>query len=146
MNFTAAGVLALSFAGMVDTLYLSLSRDSGPVPCHITEGCGDVLNSVYSEIAGIPISWFGLAFYLVAFGLAVFEIFGGYNILRILFWPAAAALATSLALTGIQVFVIQAYCEYCLTSAGLATGIFFLTLASCRRRRSQGTFAGGEKA
>jgi uncharacterized membrane protein len=126
MTFGPVGVLALSFAGMVDTLYLSMSRNSGPVPCHITEGCGDVLNSVYSEVAGVPLSWFGLAFYAGVFSAAVFEIFGGSNTLRLVFWPAAAALAVSAVLTGIQVFVLQAYCEYCLSSAGLSTAIFFL--------------------
>ena len=105
MNFSGGGVLALSFAGMVDTLYLSLSRDSGPISCHVTEGCGDVLNSVYSEVGGIPLSWFGLAFYVAVFAAAVFEIFGGSDALRLIFWPAAAAVAVSVALTGIQVFV-----------------------------------------
>ncbi len=135
MNFSGGGVLALSFAGMVDTLYLSLSRDSGPISCHVTEGCGDVLNSVYSEVGGIPLSWFGLAFYVAVFAAAVFEIFGGSDALRLIFWPAAAAVAVSVALTGIQVFVLEAYCEYCLTSAGLCTAIFFVVLSVRRSER-----------
>lgn len=132
MNVRGGGVLILSFTGMVDTLYLSLSRNSGPVPCHVTEGCGDVLNSIYSEVGGIPISWFGLGFYILVFGAAVFEVFGGSSTLRLLLWPAAAAFATSVVLTGIQVFVLGAYCEYCLTSAALSTGIFFLVLKARR--------------
>ena len=55
---------SLAFVGMIDTLYLSLSRRSGPIPCHITSGCEDVVTSVYSQVAGIPLAWFGLAFYL----------------------------------------------------------------------------------
>ena len=132
MNFGSVGVLALSFVGMVDTLYLSLSRDSGPIPCHITEGCGDVLNSVYSEVARIPLSWFGLVFYLGVFFAAVFEVFGGSHTLRLVLWPAAAGLGISAVLTGIQSFILEAYCEYCLTSAGLSTGVFFLVLANRR--------------
>ena len=126
MRSHGVGVLVLSFVGMVDTLYLSLSRQSGPIPCHVTEGCEDVLGSVYSEVAGIPISWLGFAFYLVAFGASVFEVFGGTETLRLLFWPATAALLVSAILTGIQIFVLEAYCEYCLTSGGLSTGIFLL--------------------
>ena len=126
MSLRAPAVLGLSFLGMIDTLYLSLTRESGPVPCHITEGCGDVLSSVYSEVAGIPISWFGLGFYVLAFGASVFEVFGGTAALGWLRWPAAAAFAVSLVLTGIQMFVLEAYCEYCLTSAGLSTAIFAL--------------------
>jgi uncharacterized membrane protein len=143
MTFGPVGVLALSFAGMVDTLYLSMPRNSGPVPCHITEGCRDVLNSVYSEVAGVPLSWFGLVFYSGVFSAAVFEMFGGSNTLRLVFWPAAAALAVSAVLTGIQVFILQAYCEYCLSSAGLSTGIFFLAFGV---RRSAGSLKKDEKA
>ena len=49
---------ALAFLGMIDTLYLSISRRSGPIPCHITSGCEDVVTSVYSTVAGIPLAWF----------------------------------------------------------------------------------------
>ena len=125
-------VLGLSFLGMVDTLYLSLSRDAGPVPCHITNGCGDVLTSVYSEIGGVPISWLGFAFYITVFGTTVFDVFGGAGTFRFLRWPATAALAVSAVLTGIQVFVLEAYCEYCLTSAALSTTICVLVWTGSR--------------
>ncbi len=128
MSRVPGAILGLSFVGMVDTMYLSLSRASGPIPCHITEGCGDVLNSVYSEVAGMPLSWFGLAFYVGVFSAAVFEVFGGQNTLGFIFWPSAAAFLTSAILTGIQIVILKAYCEYCLTSAGLSTAIFFLVL------------------
>ena len=121
-------ILILSFLGMADTLYLSLSRDTGPVPCHITEGCGDVLTSEYSEVAGVPISWLGFAFYVTVFGVTVFEAFGEQRLVHFLIWPASAALASSAVLVGIQAFVLEAWCEYCLASAGLSTGIFVAVL------------------
>ncbi len=121
-------ILILSFLGMADTLYLSLSRDTGPVPCHITEGCGDVLTSEYSEVAGMPISWLGFAFYVTVFGVTVFEAFGEQRLVHFLIWPASAALASSAVLVGIQAFVLEAWCEYCLASAGLSTGIFVAVL------------------
>ena len=142
MRFPDVGVLALSFLGMVDTLYLSLSRQSGPIPCHVTEGCEDVLGSVYSEVAGIPISWLGFAFYLVAFGASVFAVFGGTETLRLLFWPATAAFLVSAILTGVQIFVLEAYCEYCLTSGGLSTAIFLLVW---RGSKSPSAFGNDEK-
>ena len=91
---------------------------------------------MYSEVAGIPLSWFGLAFYAWVFSAAVFEIFGGCNTIRLVFWPATVALAVSAILTGIQVFTLEAYCEYCLTSAGLSTAIFFLALGTRRSSNS----------
>ena len=121
-------ILILSFLGMADTLYLALSRDKGPVPCHITEGCGDVLTSEYSEVAGVPISWLGFAFYVTVFGVTVFEAFGEQRLVHFLIWPASAALASSAVLVGIQAFVLEAWCEYCLASAGLSTGIFVAVL------------------
>ena len=64
-----------AFLGMVDALFLSLQRNAGPIPCHITKGCNDVLTSRYSAVVGIPLSWFGLGFYVTVFSLAVFSIF-----------------------------------------------------------------------
>jgi uncharacterized membrane protein len=124
MSFRLAALLGLSFLGMVDTLYLSLTRDTGPAVCHITEGCGDVLTSAFSEIGGVPISWFGFAFYACVFGLTVFEAAGGIPTFSLLRWPTLAALLVSAVLTGIQAFVLEAWCEYCLTSAALSTLIF----------------------
>jgi uncharacterized membrane protein len=125
-------VLGLSFLGMVETLYLSLARDSGPIPCNITTGCGDVLASVYSEIGGVPLSWLGFVFYIAAFGATVFDVFGGSDTFRLIKWPATAAFAVSVILTGIQAFELHAYCEYCLTSAVFSTTICALTWTGSR--------------
>jgi uncharacterized membrane protein len=128
MRFRSLAIGLLSFVGMVDTFYLSLKRDAGAIPCHVTRGCNDVLTSRFSELAGIPISWFGLFFYLFVFSAAVFEISGTAKTLRWVFWPALAAFIISIGLTGIQTFVLEAFCEYCLLSGALMTGIFLLSL------------------
>ena len=128
MNKRAAGIAVLSFIGMVDALYLTLKRDGGPIPCHVTRGCEDVLTSQYSAVFGIPISVFGLVFYLTVFSLAVFEISGAGRTLNWIFRLAAVALAISAVLVGIQAFVLNSYCEYCLLSAILVLSIFLLSL------------------
>lgn len=128
MSLRIAGLVVLSFLGMVDALYLSLTRDSGPPICHVTEGCGDVLTSEYSEVAGIPLPWFGFAFYLFVFGMSVFQL-NGFSTLGYLRWPALVALLVSAVLVGIQGFVLEAWCEYCLVSAALST-LIFLTVWS----------------
>jgi uncharacterized membrane protein len=117
----ALGLLA--FLGMIDTIYLGVKRGAGPIPCTITSGCEEVLTSKYSELAGVPISWFGFAFYLTVFSLTVFAGFGQTPLLRWVFWLAVPAFLISLVLVGIQVFVIGSYCEYCLGSALLSTSI-----------------------
>ena len=127
MKIRTLAIALVAFIGMIDTFYLSIKRDSGPIPCHVTQGCNDVLTSDFSEAAGIPISWFGLLFYLFVFSGAVFEAAGAARTQRWIFWAAAAAFVVSLGLTGIQAFVLRAYCEYCLVSAGLVTTIFLLS-------------------
>ena len=127
MKKLAVVVALIAFIGMIDAFYISL-KAGGPVTCHVTQGCNDVLTSRFSRIGGIPISWLGLAFYLSVFSCAVFEASGSAGTLRLIFWPAAAAFVVSLGLTGVQAFVLEAYCEYCLLSAGLVTIIFALNL------------------
>src|SRR6185369_15451840 len=127
MTKRAVAIAVLSFIGMFDALYLSLKRNAGPIPCHVTHGCTDVLTSSYSELMGIPISFFGLIFYLGVFSLAVFQISGGAKTLHWVFWPAMAGVVISAILVGIQAFAIKAYCEYCLLSAILVLSIFLLS-------------------
>ncbi len=127
MNKRVLAIAIVAFLGMVDTFYISLKRGGPPVPCHVTKGCNDVLTSRYSTLAGIPIAWFGLAFYLVVFSCAAFELTGAARLMHLVYWPALLGFLISLSLTSIQAFVIHAFCEYCLMSAGFVTTIFLLS-------------------
>jgi uncharacterized membrane protein len=137
MSKRAVAIALLSFVGMFDALYLSLKRNAGPIPCHVTRGCTDVLTSRYSEIMGIPLSVLGLIFYIFVFSLAVFEISGVGKTLNRLFWPATLGVAISAVLVGIQAFALRAYCEYCLLSAILVLSIFLLSPHPWAHRRPQ---------
>jgi len=128
MKMTLFVIATFAFLGMVDTLYLSIMRQSGPPPCNITSGCENVLTSKYSKIGFIPLPWIGLAYYLVVFSAAVIQLSGTANTFHLLFLPVTLALATSIVLTGIQAFVLQQYCDYCLGSGFLSAGIFFAVL------------------
>jgi uncharacterized membrane protein len=75
MKIRSIVLALLAFVGTIDALYLSLKRNTGPIPCHVTRGCTDVLTSKYSVVVGIPLSWFGLAFYVTILSLAVFVLF-----------------------------------------------------------------------
>jgi uncharacterized membrane protein len=125
-------IAILAFVGMIDALYLSLKRNAGAIPCHVTRGCTDVLTSKYSEVAGIPLSWFGIAFYVIVFSLAVFTIFGESQDAsalpaRVIFYLSGIGLIISALLFGIQAFILHAYCEYCLLSAALVFSIFLMS-------------------
>jgi uncharacterized membrane protein len=122
----ALALILIAFLGLIDTLYLGMKRGK-PVVCSLTTGCEEVLNSRYSAVAGIPISWFGFVFYLTTFSAAIFAAFGDDRLLRFLFWPAFLAFIISMGLVGLQAFVLHAYCQYCLGSAILMTSIFLIT-------------------
>lgn len=126
MRIRVLGLILLSFVGLVDTLYLGIKRGK-PVVCSITTGCEEVLNSEYSAVGGIPISWFGFAFYLTVFSASAYAIFGEPAFLRIVFWVAAPAFLVSLGLFGIQAVVLKAYCQYCLGSGILVTLILLVS-------------------
>jgi uncharacterized membrane protein len=137
MSNRAVAIALLSFVGMFDALYLSLKRNAGAIPCHVTRGCTDVLTSRYSELMGIPLSVYGLFFYVAVFSLAIFEISGAGKTLHWVFWPAAAGVAISAILVGIQAFALNAYCEYCLLSAILVVSIFLLSPHPWSRKHLQ---------
>ena len=125
-------IAILAFIGMIDALFLSIKRNAGPIPCHVTHGCTDVLTSKYSEFGGIPLSWLGLAFYVTVFSLAVFIAFENPKKdsglpLRTIFYLSGVGLIISALLVGIQAFILKAFCEYCLLSAALVLSIFLLS-------------------
>ena len=139
MKARFAVIAILAFIGMVDALYLSIKRNAGAIPCHVTRGCTDVLTSRYSEIVGIPISWFGVAFYIVMFSLAAFKVFEdpkhpSYWLTGLIFYLAGAALVISSLLVGIQAFILKAFCEYCLLSAALVLSMFLLAPSPARHK------------
>src|SRR5438552_19052455 len=132
MKLRSILIALLAFIGMVDALYLSIKRNAGPIPCHITRGCTDVLTSKYSTILGIPLSWIGLAFYVTILSIAVFAMFEdparpSSNPLRLAFYLSGAGLVISALLVGVQAFILHAFCEYCLLSAALVLSIFLLS-------------------
>src|SRR5262249_47071050 len=125
-------IALFSFIGMIDALYLSMKRNAGPIPCHITHGCTDVLTSKYSAVLGVPLSWLGLAFYLTIFSMAVLKVFEDESNpvefpLKVVFYLSGLALIISAMLVGIQAFILKAFCEYCLLSASLVLIIFLTT-------------------
>src|SRR5581483_12432436 len=75
MKLRFVAIAVLTFTGMVDALFLSIKRNAGPIPCHITHGCTDVLTSKYSAIGPVPLSAIGLLFYITILSLVVFKIF-----------------------------------------------------------------------
>ena len=142
MKFRLALIALLAFIGMVDALYLSVKRNAGAIPCHITHGCTQVLTSKYSTVGPIPVSWLGTLFYVTIFSLAIFKIFEDPKNplpqpVAAIFYLSGAALVVSALLVGIQAFILKEFCEYCLLSATLVLTIFLVTPNPSRHRQPE---------
>lgn len=138
--FIAAAFLSL--VGLTDTIYLTVKHFSGGiVPCSLTNGCEQVLNSsyatigglpliglalrslqkvspsLYATIAGLPLAAVGALAYFCAFSLATLAIFSNQIARTLLFYLVVLMLAFSIWLFIVQAFMLHAYCQFCLLSA-----------------------------
>lgn len=93
--------------------------------------CGTVLNSAYSELAGIPIAWLGLGVNIAVVILLLlemrFDFFQTYSPVLVFGLVLFAALF-SVYLIYVQAFLIQAYCPWCLTHEALIFILFGLSV------------------
>ena len=126
--YVVAALLAL--VGLTDALYLTVQHLSGrSVPCSVTGGCEEVLTSAYAVVAGIPLAALGAAAYFSAFSLSILAAFGYRSAARLLLPLVATMVLVSVWLFYLQAFVIRAFCQFCLLSAGitiaLAIVVFF---------------------
>lgn len=123
-------IAVLSFFGLADSFYLAQHELSGtPLLCNIQNlsGCNVVATSQYSHIFGIPLAEFGVLFYAVIFILAALELVIFDQLLRrALQGISLVGLVSSLYFTFVQIFIIGAFCIYCLASAVIALLIFIL--------------------
>ena len=123
-------ILILSFAGILDTSYLTIkrfTRDS--INCSIFEGCDFVTTSVYSTILGIPVAVLGIVFYVSIFTLSYLYLKSkNQKIVKFIFGLSIVGFLMSIWFLYTQAFVLNAFCLYCLVSAGLSTTIFILSL------------------
>ncbi len=113
----ALAIVAL--AGLGVSGYLTIVRFSGDVPvCVVGGGCGTVQKSEYSELAGIPVAVLGLAAYA---GLLLAAILPGQLGRALGLFTALVGVGFSGWLTYAELFIIEAICAWCVTSAVLIT-------------------------
>lgn len=102
-------ILILAILGIAISLYLTYAKlTSTPIIC--TMSCDSVQKSPYSEIFGIPVAVFGVLYYFVLFFLVQKNI-RNYTGL----WLVWGILFSSY-LTYLELFVIEAICEWCVSS------------------------------
>ncbi len=123
-------LVGLATLGLVDATLLTQEHYSGKVlPCTITHGCGTVLTSKYSTVAGVPLAVLGLVFYFSVLLTALYYVQTRHILLkRLLLTMGIVGFVTSLGLVYIQGALIRAWCQYCLLSALTSTLIFVFAI------------------
>ncbi len=121
---------AIAVSGYLSYLKLVPSAHAVCVPGEIFD-CGTVLNSVYSEILGIPIAWLGLGVNLLVLALLILEpridFFAQYSV-PLAFGLLLFAFLFSVYLVYVQAFLITKYCPWCLSHEAMVTILFGLSV------------------
>jgi uncharacterized membrane protein len=126
-----AALVALAAAGAAIAGYLTWVHYSGSEPlCVAGGGCERVQESRYAELAGVPVALIGLAGYLAILGSLAIRRDGARLVTAFL---SFVGLGFSAYLTYVEVFTIDAICQWCVASAVVMTSI--AVLASIRAWR-----------
>jgi uncharacterized membrane protein len=105
--------------------YIAIADSGGGAPTCLAGGggCETVANSSYSHIAGVNVAVFGIVGYIALLATAFFASdaarFGGFAI-------ALGGFGFSVYLTYLEIFKIEAICQWCVASAVLMTILFLL--------------------
>lgn len=130
MSFPSEGNLQRAIAffaalGVGVATYIVIAEAGGGSPVCLAggSGCKTVAESSYSHIAGINVAVFGILGYLMLLASAFFANdvarFGGFLL-------ALGGFGYSIYLTYIELFKIEAVCQWCVASAVLMTILFLL--------------------
>lgn len=105
--------------------YIAIADSGGGAPACIAggSGCQTVADSSYSHLLGVNVAVFGIIGYVLLLGSAFLASdaarFGGFVV-------ALGGFGFSVYLTYIEVFKIEAICQWCVASAVLMTILFLL--------------------
>lgn len=129
-------VVALALVGLGVAGYLTALKLGGNQAflCRDGSGCDIVQASRYSLLAGVPTAMWGVGMYFAIAVLAAMP--RTARRWQAAFMLVSGAVAFSIYLTYLSIFVIGATCPYCLVSGGIAVAL--LAVMIWRRPREQG--------
>jgi len=128
-------MVGIAAVGLLAALYLAATKLAGQAPvCGPLQGCETVASSPYSEVAGVPVALFGVAFSVVLIALAAWwwrtadrrALLAAYGLSFLGCFVVAA-------LTYLELFVIHAICVYCVTYALTVVAVLVLVVRALRR-------------
>jgi uncharacterized membrane protein len=120
--------LILGFLGFIVATYLTILHFKNALPpCHLTSNCEKVLTSQFASIGPVPLALLGSLFYLAIIVLCILILTNYKKVFLDLFYVAAAiGFGVSIILLLVQAYILHAFCQYCLTSEVISTGIVLL--------------------
>jgi uncharacterized membrane protein len=142
-------VATLSLAGIFVALYLLLYKLGmiGNLSCSVGS-CETVNSSKWATFLGLPVAGWGVGWYVAMFVLALVSTGARFEdsvvVSTVLLGVATTGLVFSLYLTYLELFVIDAICQWCVVSAVIVTVIFFVCLADYRAMKTTGNGKSGE--
>ncbi|HEX5990007.1 MAG TPA: vitamin K epoxide reductase family protein [Solirubrobacterales bacterium] len=119
------GIAFVAALGVGVATYIAIAESGGGSPVCLAggTGCRTVAESSYSHVAGVNIAIFGAIGYLMLLATAFFANdaarFGGFVV-------SLGGFGYSVFLTYIEIFKIEAICQWCVGSAVLMTILFLL--------------------
>jgi uncharacterized membrane protein len=130
MSAPAEGTLRMiaTFAaafGIGVATYIAIEAAGGDAPACLagSSGCQTVANSAYSHLLGVNIAVFGIVGYVLLLAAALLR---GDGARMAGFGLALAGFGYSVFLTYLELFKIEAICQWCVASAVLMTVLFGL--------------------
>jgi uncharacterized membrane protein len=125
LRLTGAGI---AIAGIAVATYITISDAGGGAPACLAggNGCQTVADSQYSHLLGVNVAVFGIVGYALLLISALVRgdaaRFGGLLL-------ALVGFGFSAYLTYLELFVIDAICQWCVVSAGLMASLLIVDAA-----------------
>lgn len=119
----------LALAGIFIALYLMLYKLGyiGTLACAVGS-CEKVQTSKWATFMGVPVAAWGVAYYVGVLGVSLAGLMPALaerrSVSQLLVGMTGVGLIFSLWLTYLELFVINAICQWCVISAILATALF----------------------
>lgn len=129
--------LILGFLGFLDATYLTILHYKNAIPpCTVSSGCETVLTSKYSMLGPLPVSLLGSLFYIAVIFLCLLILTNYKKIfIQVFYLISSAGFLVSLGLIYIQAELLHAFCQYCLLSEIISTGIVILSFLKYRKEQ-----------
>jgi uncharacterized membrane protein len=130
-------VALVALAGLFVALYLTLYKLGyiGTLACAVGS-CEKVQTSKWATFLGFPVGAWGVGYYVAVLGMALAGLTARFAdsraLSQLLVGVTASGLLFSIWLTYLELFVIDAICQWCVVSAILATALFVLSWLDLR--------------